>query len=70
MLTAVFAKPLAKMCNDDAALRLLKVGGETFLFSSNKAEMSKLKTVRMVGRCAENIVSSACEVQNTVYSAL
>lgn len=58
------------MCNDDGVLSLVKFGGETFLSSSNKAEMSKSKPARMVGRRAGNIVASAREVQITVRCVL
>lgn len=40
----------------------MKVRGETFLSSSNKAEMSKPKVVRMVRWHAGNKVPSQCEL--------
>lgn len=55
------------MCSDDSAPRF---EGDTFLSSSNKAEMSKAAMVRMVRRHAGSKVASECKILVATRCAL
>lgn len=66
-ISGEFIRPLAGMCSDDSAPRF---EGDTFLSSSNKAEMSKAEMVRMVRRHAGSKVASERKILVATRCAL